>query len=84
MTGTILLFGTGAFAGRIACDIGATARSPVTVVIAGRNAARRDWLVTAGNARAAVFGTPARFLGAPCDLLEPGRRGRCWRRTGRM
>ena len=72
MTGTILLFGTGAFAGRIACDIGATARAPVTVVIAGRNAARRDWLVTAGNARAAVFGTAARFLGAQCDLLEPG------------
>lgn len=72
MTGTILLFGTGAFAGRIACDIGATARAPVTVVIAGRNAARRDWLVTAGNARAAVFGTAARFIGAHCDLLQPG------------
>ncbi len=71
MTGTILLFGTGAFAGRIACDIGATARVPVTVVIAGRNRARLDWLVTAGNARAAVFGTGARFQGVQCDLLEP-------------
>ena len=45
VTPTLLLFGTGAFAGRIACDIGATAEAPVTVVIAGRNRDRLDWLV---------------------------------------
>jgi len=69
---TLLLFGTGAFAGRIACDIGATAEAPVTVVIAGRNRDRLDWLVTAGRARAAVFGTPAHFTAAPLDLQEAG------------
>ena len=47
----ILLFGTGNFAGRIALDLAATAAEPVTVVIAGRNVQRLEWLRTAGNAR---------------------------------
>ena len=58
----ILIFGTGNFAGRIALDLAATASEPVTVAIAGRNRERLDWLRTAGNARAALFGRPARFI----------------------
>jgi hypothetical protein len=68
----ILLLGTGAFAGRIAFDLAATARDDVRVVIAGRNGARLDWLRTAANARAAIFGTPARFVTARADLMQPG------------
>lgn len=60
------------FAGRIALDIAATAKEPVIVVIAGRNLTRLDWLRTAGNARAAMFGTPVRFSTREIDLLEPG------------
>jgi hypothetical protein len=67
----ILLLGTGAFAGRIAFDLAATARQPVSVVIAGRNGPRLDWLRTAANARAAIFGTQARFTTEQTDLLRP-------------
>jgi hypothetical protein len=65
VTGThadILIFGTGNFAGRIALDLAATASEPVTVAIAGRNRERLKWLQTAGNARTAVFGRPARVV----------------------
>ena len=72
MTTDILITGTGMFAGRMALDIAATARTPVNVVIAGRNRMRLDWLRTAGNARAAMFGTPARFVSHATDLLRPG------------
>jgi len=68
----ILITGTGSFAGRMALDIAATARDPVTVLIAGRNRLRLDWLRTAGNARAAMFGTPARFVIHATDLLADG------------
>lgn len=68
----VLITGTGMFAGRIALDIAATAKEPVNVVIAGRNRTRLDWLRTAGNARAAMFDTPARFSTREIDLLEPG------------
>ena len=70
MTGRaeILIFGTGNFAGRIALDLAATAAEPVTVAIAGRNRDRLDWLRTAGNARAALFGRPARFVSREVDL----------------
>jgi hypothetical protein len=64
----ILIFGTGNFAGRIALDLAATASEPVTVVIAGRNRERLKWLVTAGNARAAMFNRPARFMSHEVDL----------------
>ena len=72
MSTDILITGTGMFAGRIALDIAATAKDPVTVVIAGRNSDRLRWLETAGNARAAMFGTPARFRSRRIDLLGPG------------
>lgn len=66
--GTILLFGTGAFATRIACDIAATARAPIRLVLAGRDAERLAWLVSACNARAATFGTAVRAELALADL----------------
>lgn len=68
MAADILIFGSGGFAARIAFDIAATAREPVGVAIASRNAARLSWLRTAGNARATLFGTPARFAAIECDL----------------
>jgi hypothetical protein len=64
----ILIFGTGNFAGRIALDLAATASEPVTVAIAGRNHDRLDWLRTAGNARAALFNRPVRFISHEVDL----------------
>ena len=67
----ILIFGTGNFAGRTALDLAAAASEPVTVAIAGRNRGRLDWLRTAGNARAALFGRPARFTSHEVDLSVP-------------
>ena len=67
----ILLLGTGAFATRIAFDLAATAQAGVEIVVAGRNGPRLDWLRTAANARAAIFGTPARFTTQQVDLLRP-------------
>jgi hypothetical protein len=64
----ILIFGTGNFAGRIALDLAATASDAVTVTIAGRNIERLNWLRTAGNARAALFNRPARFMSHDVDL----------------
>ena len=66
----ILLLGTGAFAARIASDIAASAHHPVRVVIAGRSQSRLDWLRTAANARAAIFGSPAHFMTQTVDLLQ--------------
>lgn len=68
----ILLSGTGGFAARIAFDIAATAEEAVEVVIAGRNRERLNWLRTAANARAALFGRKARFITHAVDLLAPG------------
>lgn len=73
MTGCdILVSGTGGFAARIVFDMAATADEPVAVVIAGRNRDRLNWLRTAANARAALFGKPARFSTFEIDLLAPG------------
>lgn len=64
----VLLTGTGLFAARIAFDLAATSTDALRIIVAGRNAARRDWLVTAANARALIFGSPARFAGVEVDL----------------
>jgi hypothetical protein len=64
----IIVFGTGSFAGRIVCDIAATATHKVTVAIAGRNRDRLRWLKIAANARAAIFERPASFIERPADL----------------
>lgn len=67
----ILISGTGGFAARIAFDIAAAAREPIEVIIAGRNFERLNWLRTAANARAALFGATARFATHEIDLLAP-------------
>jgi hypothetical protein len=67
----ILICGTGGFAARIAFDIAATANEPVHVTLAGRNRERLNWLRTAANARAALFGKRARFDTDAIDLLAP-------------
>jgi len=64
----IVVFGTGSFAARIVFDLAATAMQPVAVGIAGRNAERLSWLEIAANARATVFGRPARFASSRIDL----------------
>jgi hypothetical protein len=64
----ILIIGTGYYAEIMVNDLAATAARPLTVTIAGRNEARLRWLKTAANARAAVFGRPARFLSERFDL----------------
>lgn len=73
----ILVLGTGQFAGRIAFDIAATARHPVRVIVAGRNRERLDWFRTAGNARALIFGTAARFETEVLDMTRPGDIAEC-------
>lgn len=67
----VLVSGTGSFAARIVFDIAATAKKPVEGVIVGRNRERLNWLVTAANARASIFGCSVRFRGLEIDLLEP-------------
>ena len=41
------------------------------MVIAGRNLERLNWLRVAANARAAIFGSAASFVGEPADLSGP-------------
>jgi hypothetical protein len=67
----VLVAGTGSFAGRIVFDIAATARSPVRVVVAGRNRERLNWLAVAANARAAIFHRAATFRTVEIDFLAP-------------
>jgi hypothetical protein len=78
----ILISGTGGFAARIAFDIAATAEEPVEIVIAGRNRERLNWLRTAANARAALFGRKARFWTHAIDLLTPDASDDLLARTG--
>lgn len=66
----IMLFGTGAFAARIAFDIAATASTPMSLVVVGRNAPRADWIRTAARARAAMFARPVRVDTALVDLTD--------------
>ncbi|CAH1650791.1 hypothetical protein [Chelatococcus asaccharovorans] len=66
----LIVFGTGQFAARIVFDLAATTREPVRTLIVGRNGDRLDWLVTAANARASMFGSPSRFAGAKRDVTD--------------
>ena len=66
----IIVFGTGSFAARIVFDIAATADAPVHVITAGRNAERLDWLTTAANARAFIFGRNATFASRMIDMSQ--------------
>lgn len=69
----ILILGTGPFAQRIACDLAATATQPTRVTLAGRNAFRLAWILTAARARADMFARPAAFEGHGINLSESAR-----------
>jgi hypothetical protein len=66
----ILIFGSGSFAQRIACDLAATASRPIALGLAGRNAPRLAWIATAARARADMFGRPLRLSTYAVDLGE--------------
>jgi hypothetical protein len=68
----ILIFGTGSFAQRIACDLAATATKPLRIDIAGRNALRLAWIRTAAQARADMFARPVRIITHTIDLAADG------------
>jgi hypothetical protein len=68
----ILLLGTGPFAQRIACDLAATATKPTRVTLAGRNAFRLAWILTAARARAEMFARPVGIEGRWVDLTQGG------------
>lgn len=63
----ILISGTGYYAEIMLADLAATAKTPLSVTIAGRNKERMKWLVEACRARAANFGSPASFQSAALD-----------------
>ena len=67
----ILIFGSGSFAQRIACDLASTANEAITVALAGRNAARLAWIATAARARAHMFGRPLGLATYEVDLAVP-------------
>ena len=69
----ILILGTGPFAQRIACDLAATAVEPTRVAVAGRNAFRLAWILTAARARAEMFARPVAIEGHELDLGGSGR-----------
>ena len=69
----ILIFGTGSFAQRIACDLAATATKPTRVAIAGRNALRLTWIRTAAQARADMFARAVGIDTHEIDLAIEGR-----------
>ena len=68
----ILILGTGPFAQRIACDLAATAAEPTRIAVAGRNAFRLAWILTAGRARAQMFTRPVGIEGHEIDLGGSG------------
>lgn len=63
----ILISGTGYYAEIMLADLAATARTPLSVTIAGRNEERMKWLVEACRARAVNFDTPVSFQSAALD-----------------
>src|SRR5262245_14069637 len=71
----ILIFGSGSFAQRIACDLAATTTEPIALGLAGRNAARLAWIATAARARAHMFARPLHLSTYAVDLGLPGAAG---------
>lgn len=71
----ILIFGTGSFAQRIACDLAATAAAPTRLTLAGRNGLRLDWIATAARARAHMFDRPIAVASRRIDLAAPEAAG---------
>src|SRR5262245_52489840 len=71
----ILIFGSGSFAQRIACDLAATTGEPIALGLAGRNPTRLAWIATAARARAHMFARPLRLSTYAVDLGAPGAAG---------
>src|SRR5262245_25844160 len=71
----ILIFGSGSFAQRIACDLAATTGEPIALGLAGRNPTRLAWIATAARARAHMFARPLRLSTYTVDLGAPGAAG---------
>jgi hypothetical protein len=71
----ILILGTGPFAQRIVCDLAATATEPTRIVLAGRNAFRLAWVLTAARARAQMFARPVAIKSREVDLSRSERIG---------
>ncbi len=79
----ILFSGTGYFTEIMLADIAIAARTPLRVVVGGRNAGRLKWLVDACRSRAEIYGTQVSFdsielnsssaetLKAPLKALQP-------------
>src|SRR5690606_4085680 len=63
----ILVSGTGYYAEIMLADLAATAKTSLSVVIAGRNKERMKWLVEACRARATTFGTTVSFSSTNLD-----------------
>jgi hypothetical protein len=71
----VLIFGTGSFAQRIACDLAVTAAAPTRLTIAGRNRLRLDWIGTAARARAHMFSRPVEVATFKVDLAAADAAG---------
>ncbi|WP_011581721.1 MULTISPECIES: hypothetical protein [Chelativorans] len=67
----ILFSGTGYFTEIMLGDIAATAKSPLRIVIGGRNPVRMKWLVDACQSRATIYGTSATFESVHLDSSSP-------------
>lgn len=63
----ILFVGTGYFTEIMLADLAIAARTPLRVVIGGRNRDRLKWLVDACRARAAIYGTKVGFESVELD-----------------
>src|SRR5262245_53246718 len=68
----ILIFGSGSFAQRIACDLAIATDVPVRLAMAGRNAPRLAWIATAARARAHMFARPLEVTTHAVDLASAG------------
>lgn len=73
----ILISGTGYYAEIMLGDLAAVARTPLHIVVGGRNRERLKWLVEACRARTQIYGTRATFDSVLLDsssadaLMEP-------------
>lgn len=67
---TILVTGSGAFASRMLGDFAAYCDDGETVVVAGRNNERLEWLRQSANARATIFGRNVSFATQRADLRD--------------
>lgn len=76
----IVVLETGSFAARVLFDLAATATAPLSLAVAGRNGDRLDWLRTAANARAHMFGRPLRCITSTVDLLDADATGELFER----